>query len=296
MNESMDGGQDEAVVEPERGRRTSSRLGRIVRISRTRFLARLRNYFFAGLLVTAPITITLWIAWEVVVFFDGWLQGMLPPSYNPNLYLPFSVPGIGLLVFLVVLTMIGALAAGLIGRSIVHIGERLLARMPVIRGIYGALKQIFETVLAKKSGAFRQVVLFEYPRRGVWCMGFVSGKTEGEIQNLTEDEVLNVFLPTTPNPTSGFLLFVPRQDLIFLGMTVEEGVKMVVSGGIVTPPDRRPDVARAMPVTGLRGATERAAADETGARLRTGRRSVEKVGYRPEAVVGSDAPDQPDRK
>jgi len=276
----MDDDQDEVAIESGRGRRrrTTGRFGRMVRLSRTRFLARLRNYFFAGLLVTAPITITLWIAWKVVVFFDTWLQGLLPPSYNPNLYLPFSVPGIGLLVFVLVLTGIGALAAGLIGRSIVNVGERLLARMPVIRGVYGALKQIFETVLAKQSGAFRQVVLFEYPRRGVWCMGFVSGRTEGEIQNLTEDEVLNVFLPTTPNPTSGFLLFVPRQDLVFLTMTVEEGVKMVVSGGIVTPPDRRSDILKAVPVTGLRGADERAAADEARARARAERRSAEDGG------------------
>src|SRR5690606_29120695 len=121
-----DGDRDETTAEIRGRRRAAGRFGRMVRVSRTRFLARLRNYFFAGLLVTAPITITLWIAWEVVVFFDSWFQGLLPPSYKPDFYLPFDVPGIGLLVFLVVITTIGALAAGLIGRSIVNVGERLL--------------------------------------------------------------------------------------------------------------------------------------------------------------------------
>ena len=113
--------------------------------------------------------------------------------------------------------------------------------MPVIRSVYGAIKQIFETILSNHSEAFREVVLFEYPRRGAWAMGFITGKTEGEVQDATEDEIVNVFLPTTPNPTSGYLLFLPKRELVVLSMTVEEGIKMVVSGGIVTPPDRRPE-------------------------------------------------------
>ena len=111
--------------------------------------------------------------------------------------------------------------------------------MPIVRSIYGATKQIVETVLANQSDAFRQVVLFEYPRRGAWAMGFVTGKTTGEVQNITADEVVNVFLPTTPNPTSGYLLFLPRNELVELSMTVEEGIKMIISGGIVTPKDKR---------------------------------------------------------
>ena len=148
---------------------------------------------------------------------------------------------------MIALSLVGYLAAGLMGRTLIRAGERLLNRMPVVRTVYGALKQIFETVLAHKATAFRQVVLVEYPRRGLWCLAFVSGKTEGEVQNLNEDELVNIFLPTTPNPTSGFLLFVPRRDLTPLSMTVEEGIKMVVSGGIVTPPDRRPEEERSIP-------------------------------------------------
>jgi uncharacterized membrane protein len=112
--------------------------------------------------------------------------------------------------------------------------------MPVVRGIYGATKQIFETVLSSKGNAFRSVVLIEYPRKGIWTLGFISGTTGGEVAGVTNEDLVNVFVPTTPNPTSGFLLFLPREDIFELSMTVEEGIKMIVSGGIVTPPDRRP--------------------------------------------------------
>jgi len=145
--------------------------------------------------------------------------------------------------------MVGALTAGFMGRLWMRLSERVLAKMPVIRTIYSAVKQILETVLADQSAAFREAVLIEYPRRGMWAIGFITGRTKGEVQNLTEDECVNVFLPTTPNPTSGFLLFVPKPDIVPLAMTVEEAIKMVISGGIITPPDRRPLEERKVPVT-----------------------------------------------
>lgn len=202
--------------------------------------SRLRAYFLAGVLITAPISITIYVAWGFISWVDGQVIPLLPARYNPESYLPFSVPGIGLLILLVGLTVIGALTAGIVGRLFLNASERLLNRMPVVRSLYSATKQIFQTVLAQKSTAFREVVMIEYPRRGIWAIGFITGTTEGEVQELTEDEVVNVFLPTTPNPTSGFLLFVPRSEIISLHMSIEEGIKMVVSGGIVTPPDRRP--------------------------------------------------------
>lgn len=207
---------------------------------RPSLVGRLRAYFLAGVLVTAPIAITFYLVWLFITFVDGRVRPLIPPAYNPETYLPVTIPGIGLLIAVVVLTLIGAITAGYVGRIFVRLSEQALARMPVIRSIYGATKQIFETVFANQSKAFREVVLVEYPRHGIWAIGFITGTTEGEVQELTEDEVMNVFLPTTPNPTSGFLLFVPRRDLVFLSMTIEEGVKMVVSGGIVTPPDNRP--------------------------------------------------------
>ena len=208
---------------------------------------RFRVYLFAGVLVTAPISITFYLAWLFVTFIDAQVRGMVPPRFHPETYLPFTIPGVGLILIMVVLAVIGWLTAGFLGRMIVKLQDRLLAGMPVVRNVYGAVKQILESVLAQQSSAFREVVLIEYPRRGMWVIGFITGRTEGEVQNLTEDEVINIFLPTTPNPTSGFLLFVPRRDMIKLDMSIEEGIKMVVSGGIVTPPDRRTADARDAP-------------------------------------------------
>jgi uncharacterized membrane protein len=196
---------------------------------------RLRAYFLTGVIVTAPISITIFLVWQFLTFLDTHVAGLLPARYNPENYLPFSLPGLGLLLMLAFLTLVGMLTAGLAGRTLVRMGERLLSRMPVVRGVYGTLKQIFETVLAQKSRSFREVVLIEYPRRGIGAIGFVTGPTRGEIQTRSGEELVNVFLPTTPNPTSGFLLFVPKSDLIHLDMSIEEGIKMVISGGIVGP-------------------------------------------------------------
>tara|TARA_B100000579_G_scaffold417936_1_gene415000 strand:- start:201 stop:884 length:684 start_codon:yes stop_codon:yes gene_type:complete len=189
--------------------------------------------------VTAPLGLTGLLSWWFIDFVDEKITPLIPDRYNPETYLPFGIPGLGLLVLLIAVTLIGALTAGLIGRWLLQTGERVLNRMPVVRSIYSAIKQIFETVLAQQSNAFREAVLVEYPRRGIWAVGFITGTTKGEVQNLTEEETVNIFLPTTPNPTSGFLLFVPKSDVVPLGMSVEEAVKMVISGGIVTPPDRR---------------------------------------------------------
>ncbi len=211
------------------------------------FLARLRTYFFAGIIVTAPVSITLYLSWLFIDFVDGKVTPLIPERYNPETYLPFSLPGLGLLIVFVAMSLIGALTAGFVGRILVRWGEHMLARMPVVRSMYSALKQIFETVFAEKSRAFRQVVLIEYPRKGSWALGFATGTTKGEVQNVIEDEVVNIFLPTTPNPTSGYLLFLPRRDVTFLSMTVEEGIKMVISGGVVTPPDTRREEEKAVP-------------------------------------------------
>mgnify|MGYP001201414821 CR=1 FL=1 len=224
-----------------------------IKSPRISIVRHLRGYFFAGVLITAPLGITFYLAWLFINWVDDTITPLLPPAYNPETYLPFSVPGLGLLIVCIVMTLIGALTAGILGRFWVRTSERILSRMPVIRSVYSALKQIFETVLSKQSDAFREVVLFEYPRRGSWALGFITGKTEGEIQSSTEDEIVNVFLPTTPNPTSGYLLFLPRRELVILSMTVEEGIKMVISGGIVTPPDRRPLSERKVVVSASNG-------------------------------------------
>lgn len=225
--------QLEAKVEKTRRRRRKKKPQK----ARAGFITRLRNYFFAGILVTAPIAITTWLAWEIVSFVDDQVIRYIPERWNPETYLPFSLPGLGVVVVVFSLIMIGFLTAGLLGRSLIASSERLLARMPVIRSLYSAVKQILETVFKEQSEAFREVVLLEYPRPDCWALGFITGPAEAGIQDLTPEDSVNIFLPTTPNPTSGFLLFLPRSAVRHLEMNVEEGIKMVVSGGIVTPED-----------------------------------------------------------
>ena len=213
------------------------------------FAKRIRAYFFAGILVTAPISITVYLAWLFINFVDDKVTILIPTGYNPETYLPFAIPGLGLVILFVGLTLVGMLMAGFFGRLFTRLSEGLLNRMPVVRSVYNAVKQILETILAQQSNAFREAVLVEYPRRGMWAIAFITGKTKGEVQNITKEECVNIFLPTTPNPTSGFLLFVPRTDIISLNMSVEEAIKMVISGGIVTPPDQRPKAAQGKPLT-----------------------------------------------
>ena len=198
--------------------------------------ARLRAYLLAGVLVTAPISFTLYLAWLFIDFIDNRVAALLPERFHPDTYLPFGVPGVGVVVVVVFLILVGWLAAGYVGRIILRSSEGVLGRIPAVRSVYGAVKQVLETVLAQQSSAFREVVLIEYPRRGIWAVGFISGTAKGQVQAVSDDTLVNVFLPTTPNPTSGFLLFVPKRDVVQLDMSVEEGIKLVVSAGIVTPP------------------------------------------------------------
>jgi len=206
--------------------------------ARIRATTRLRNYFLTGLIVCAPIAITAYLTWSFIRWVDGWVKPYLPHIYNPDNYLPFSVPGFGLLTALVFITLIGFLTANLIGRTILAYGESVLDRMPLIRGVYKGLKQIFQTVLAEQNNSFNKAALIEYPRKGLWSIVFLATETKGEVAIQMADMGINtisVFLPTTPNPTSGFLLFVPKQDILELDMTVEEAAKMVISAGLVAP-------------------------------------------------------------
>ena len=199
------------------------------------FGSKLRNYFLAGLLIAAPVSITLWLTWEFVSFVDATLTPLIPPPWRPRTYLPFDVPGLGLIIAAVGLITVGVLATGLLGRWAMREAEKLVDRVPIVRSVYGAIKQIFETVLAQRSNAFRQVVLVEYPCRGTWAIGFITGTTKGEVQTITDEEVVNVFVPATPNPSTGFLLFVPKSDVRLLDMSTEEAAKLIISAGLVYP-------------------------------------------------------------
>ena len=219
-----------------------SRRRRAKAVLRVGILGRIRAYFFAGILVSTPVAVTIALALWFIEFVDSHVVPLIPLHWNPNTYIQdyfgitLSVPGVGVVVLAVVITLIGALTAGFLGRFIVRTGENIVARMPVVRSIYSASKQILETVFRDQSEAFREAVLVEYPRRDAWTIGFITGRTTGEVQAKTPDDVVNVYVPTTPNPTSGFLLYVPVKDLKPLDMSVEDAVKMVISVGMVTPP------------------------------------------------------------
>lgn len=198
--------------------------------------AKLRAYFFTGILVTAPVSITFYMAYQIIVWVDTGVEQLMPPQikeYYNNI--PFTIPGLGVLLLIAVLILIGMFAAGFVGGFFVRLGDWIVKKMPVVSSVYSLLKQVFETLFSNQNKSFRQVALLEYPRKGIWILGFVSGNTEGEIKNKTDKEMVNIFIPTTPNPTSGFLIFVPKEDIILLDMSVEEGLKFVVSCGIVMP-------------------------------------------------------------
>ena len=207
-------------------------------------LTRLRNYFLAGLLVTVPLGVTVALAWWLVNYVDQLVIPLLPEDYRPDQLFPrllgveYRIPGFGLVVLLAGVTFIGGLAAGIVGRWAVRMGENVLNRMPVVRSLYSATKQILETVLRDQSQSLRQAVLVEYPRRGLWAVAFVTTDTGGELARHLGSEHLSIFLPTTPNPTSGFLLLVPRDDVIELDMSVEDAVKLIISAGMVTPQEQ----------------------------------------------------------
>jgi uncharacterized membrane protein len=203
-----------------------------------RVWAKLRAYFLAGVLVTAPIGITIYLGVVFLGFIDRSVSPLLPAQMP-------RIPGFGLIVLAVALTVIGALTAGLFGRWLVRTGERILNRMPIVRSVYGATKQIFETVLARQSMAFREAVLVEFPRREAWTIGFITARTEGEVARHMDNDLVTIYVPTTPNPTGGYMIFVPRAEVVELNMSVEDAWKMIISVGIVTPPDRPARLPRA---------------------------------------------------
>jgi uncharacterized membrane protein len=204
----------------------------------------LRNRFLTGLVVAAPIGITVWLIYTFISFVDQVIKPLIPARYNPETYLPFAIPGMGVLIAVLGLTLLGALAANFFGRTLIDIGERIVNGVPLIRNIYSALKQIVETVFQGQQNSFKEVVLVEYPMAGSYAVAFVASEGRGVIkQTVGQGEpVIGVFIPTTPNPTSGFLLFIPRSKAVALDLTVEEAAKLIISFGMVTP-DRLPDGA-----------------------------------------------------
>ena len=193
-------------------------------------LGRLRNYFIAGIVVLVPIGITLYLT----RFFISISSKLIPNELNPNSYLPFAIPGLEILLAIIFITLIGSLSLSFIGKKILKIFNDILKRIPILRTIYSAIGQMTET-LAPKKGSKKSVVLVEYPRKGSWAVGFATRENDGEISKKTNTNLVNVFVPTTPNPTSGFLLMFPKDEVIYLDMTFEEASKFIVSAGTSDP-------------------------------------------------------------
>ncbi len=207
-------------------------------------LSRLRSSFLTGLVVIAPVGLTIWLIWTVIGWIDGFVLPLVPATIQPEKYIGINLRGVGVIIFLVFTVFIGWIAKGLIGRSLIRWGETIVDRMPVVRSIYSGIKQISETVFAQSERTFEKACLIQYPRKDIWAIGFISTMAKGEIARRAETggELMSIFLPTTPNPTSGFLLFLPKEDVIELDMTVEEAAKLVISAGLVYPNGKDPTV------------------------------------------------------
>ncbi|MDE2384246.1 MAG: DUF502 domain-containing protein [Alphaproteobacteria bacterium] len=205
---------------------------------------RLRRYFFTGLVITAPAAITIWAAFWVVDRFDAVVKPWLPSTYNPDTYLPFKIPGFGLLFTLALITLIGALAANLVGRTLISWWDKLMHSTPVVRSLYKGSKQIFETLFADQGSSFRYVCLVEWPRAGAWAPAFVSREVDGGQVGLEPGrKMYAIYVCTTPNPTSGYVFFADQADVRILDMSVEDGLKLVISMGLIFPDKPLPPAA-----------------------------------------------------
>lgn len=202
----------------------------------TGVIARLRNYFLTGLIVGGPVTITAYLTWSFITWVDDWVRPVIPPAFRPETYLPVQVPGTGLVIALVALTLLGFLTANLVGRTLVELGEKLLNRMPIVRPLYKTMKQIFETLFSKSGSSFRKVGLVEFPAPGMWSLVFLSQPPIEDIAaRLPAADHISAFMPCTPNPTTGFFFYVPRKDVVELDLTVESAMTLLISAGMVQP-------------------------------------------------------------
>jgi uncharacterized membrane protein len=200
------------------------------------FVSRIRTYFLTGLVVVGPVAVTLWLVWWFVTWVDGLVRPFFPVAYRPETYLPVHIPGLGLIIAFIALTLLGFFTANLVGRKLVDFGEGLLSRMPVVRPIYRTAKQIFQTLFSKSESSFRRVGLVEFPSPGMWSLVFLTQSPTEEIAGrLPASEYVSAFMPCTPNPTTGFFFYVPKGDVIELGITVEQAMTVIMSAGIVQP-------------------------------------------------------------
>jgi uncharacterized membrane protein len=201
------------------------------------FMSRVRNYFLTGLIVAGPVAITLWLIWSFVTWVDDLVRPFIPVAYRPETYLPVKVPGFGLIIAFLALTVLGFLTANLVGRTFVEIGETILERVPIVRPLYRGLKQVFETLFSKSGSSFRTVGLVEFPAPGMWSLVFLSTPPGAEVTASlpSREEYASAFMPCTPNPTTGFFFYVLRREVIELAISVEDAAKLLMSAGMIQP-------------------------------------------------------------
>jgi uncharacterized membrane protein len=204
--------------------------------SHTSLAGRIRNYFLTGVVVAGPLAVTAWLIWSIVNWVDDLVRPLIPPVYRPETYLPWPIPGTGLVLAFVALTLLGFLTANLVGRKLVEFGEGLLSRMPIVRPIYKTMKQIFESLFSKTGSSFRQVALVQFPAPGMWSLVFLSQPPGSDVaKRLPQGEHVSAFMPCTPNPTTGFFFYVLRKDLVVLDISVENAMTLLISAGMVQP-------------------------------------------------------------
>lgn len=198
---------------------------------------RLRRYFLTGLVIAGPLAITASVTWWFINLIDGVVKPLIPNNYLPETYLPYPIPGFGLVIGLIGLTLLGFLTANLVGRTLLDAGEAILHRMPVIRGLYKGVKQVFETIFSQSGTSFRKVGMVQFPQPGMWSIVFISQEAAPEISSRLPDgsEQIGVFLPCTPNPTTGFFFYLPRREVVELSISVEDGAKLIMSAGLIQP-------------------------------------------------------------
>ncbi|MQQ07170.1 DUF502 domain-containing protein [Epibacterium sp. SM1979] len=209
--------------------------------------SKLRSSFLTGIVVIAPVGLTIWLLWTAMGWIDGVVLPLVPDTFLPEQYIGINLRGVGLIIFLLFTIVVGWIAKGILGRSLISFAEGLVDRMPVVRSIYSGIKQISETVFAQSERSFERACLIQYPRKGIWAIGFISTPAKGEVSEKAETggKLLSVFVPTTPNPTSGFLLYFPEEDVIELDMNVEDAAKLVISAGLVYPNSKDdPDIKK----------------------------------------------------
>jgi uncharacterized membrane protein len=199
-------------------------------------VSRIRNYFLTGLIVAGPVAVTAWLIWWFVTWVDNWVRPFIPTAYRPETYLPVDIPGFGLIIAFMALTLLGFLTANLVGSKLVGLGESLLSRMPIVRPIYRTAKQIFQTLFSSSGSSFRTVGLVEFPAPGMWSLVFLTQSPSAEISaHLPATEHASAFMPCTPNPTTGFFFYVPRRDVVELDITVEQAMQLLISAGVIQP-------------------------------------------------------------